>query len=596
MSGCELSGKRRRLVAEIVQRPCNEGLEEKGDPSHCVAEGCEPLSSVVLKTGCNPKDFKQTCAQLSTGKTKAVDGIGFGPLTKIGCTKLNREICQMLVDNFEVEKEGCCIKIQGRSLSIRDSDFERVMGVRSGGLAVELDGWSEVIKINELTSKIFGENREISIVTLKKNILEREEVDDIVKISFVLYAFAILLCPTRPGYVERKFLIPICDTAAIGTKNWESVCFRHLVDGVLSKSNQKDRLGYMSGCMLFVQLFYFDCVGYSASMVSKSVHPVVAWTNKRCRSMIEWISAQWGSHGGCVYISNSVGAKIGENLEADYGCQLVCESVPEHVSKALFQIYGVQNEIRFVSSKMGCMEANIERVRKIIFEIGKIMREMNVGVRGQLHSYRMKTGNGNEFGSDDDGSVIGIDIEPWQKRPLSSYYDGGSWQEGAYDEAAKEGDRYVEDTGAEVGLKLGPVSTDDGNVGKEEDRFPLKGNLSLTEWTLLKFLFEKPTRGPVKCRDEVARFGEWIMSTADFDCLRPRNKISNKVINISAAYLFEKESDSWFLPTNFGEQACYKNQSSKVETSLASIISECGLHRFNRRLKWCSKILIPVHD
>ncbi|KAM5585243.1 hypothetical protein ABKV19_004568 [Rosa sericea] len=554
MIGCELSGKRRRL-----QRPRNEGVEKKGDPSHCVAEGGEPLSSVVLKTGCNPKDFKQTCAKLSTEKTKAVDGIGFGPLTKIGCTKLNREICQMLVDNFEVEKEGCCIKIQGRSLSIRDSDFERVMGVRNGGSAVELDGWSEVIKINELTSKIFGENTEISIVTLKKNILEREEVDDIFKISFVLYALAILLCPTRPGCVEMKFVIPVCDAAAIGTKNWASVCFRHLVDGVLSY--QKDRSGYMSGCMLFLQLFYFDCVGYSASMVSKSVHPVVAWTNKRCRSMIEWISAQGGSHSGCVYISNSVGAKIGENLEADYCCQLVCENVPEDVSKALFQIYGVQNEFRLVSSKMGCMEANIERVRKIIFEIGKILREMNVGVRGQLHSYRKKTGNGNEFGSDDDGSVI------------------------------EEGDRYVEDTGAEVGLKPGHVSTDDGNVGKEEDRFPFKGNLSLTEWTLLKFLFEKPARGPVKCRDEVARFGEWIMSTADFDCLRPGIKISSKVINISAAYLFEKESDSWFLPTNFGEQACYKNQSSKVETSLASIISECGLHRFNRRLKWCSKVM-----
>ncbi|XP_062011390.1 uncharacterized protein LOC133727976 isoform X2 [Rosa rugosa] len=352
----------------------------------------------------------------------------------------------------------------------------------------------------------------------------------------------------------------------------------------------------MSGCMLFLQLFYFDCVGYSASMVSKSVHPVVAWTKKTCRSMIEWISSQGGSHDGCVYISNSVGTKIWENLESDYGCQLARESVPEDVLKALFQIYGVQNEVWLVSSKMGCMEANIERVRKIIFEIGKILREMNVGVRGQLQSYTMKIGNGNEFGSVDDGSVIGIDTEPWQKRPLSSYFDGVLWHQGAYDEAAEEGDRYVEDTGADVGLKPGPVSIDDGNVGKEEDRFSLKGNLSRTEWTLLKFLFEKPARGQDKCRDEVARFGEWIMSTAEFDCLCLGNKISSKVINISAAYLFEKESDSWFLPTNFGDQACYKNQSSKVETSLASIISECGLHRFNRRLKWCSKIFIPIHD
>ncbi|XP_050376716.1 uncharacterized protein LOC126794109 isoform X2 [Argentina anserina] len=62
------------------------------------------------------------------------------------------------------------------------------------------------------------------------------------------------------------------------------------------------------------------------------------------------------------------------------------------------------------------------------------------------------------------------------------------------------------------------------------------------------------------------------MTKGDLSCLRPGNPITRKVLS------------------NDGP-----NQLGGGRT-LSQIISECSLHRFNRRLKLCCKIFIPVQD
>ncbi|XP_004297115.1 PREDICTED: uncharacterized protein LOC101296653 [Fragaria vesca subsp. vesca] len=119
--------------------------------------------------------------------------------------------------------------------------------------------------------------------------------------------------------------------------------------------------------------------------------------------------------------------------------------------------------------------------------------------------------------------------------------------------------------------------------------------MTLPDWTLLNFVFREPCKGVDDSSYVVASFCDIILTKSEIDYLRPSNKIYPKVMNIWAAYLSDKHSDSWFLPASFGERAC----DSKLTTRrnwMTTIIEECGLHRFNRRFKHCSKILVPLLD
>jgi hypothetical protein len=122
---------------------------------------------------------------------------------------------------------------------------------------------------------------------LKRIIEEGKEADQTFKVAFILYTFSFVLCPTIPGRVESSLIIPLVDINSIHTKNWASFCFCQLVEGVGLYKNNTDE--YMSGCVLFLQLLYFDSVCYSNCIVTTSVAPVVAWTRGRANSIIKWI-------------------------------------------------------------------------------------------------------------------------------------------------------------------------------------------------------------------------------------------------------------------------------------------------------------------
>ncbi|KAK9922224.1 hypothetical protein M0R45_030699 [Rubus argutus] len=57
------------------------------------------------------------------------------------------------------------------------------------------------------------------------------------------------------------------------------------------------------------------------------------------------------------------------------------------------------------------------------------------------------------------------------------------------------------------------------------------------------------------------------------------------VINIAAAYMFDKDSSSWFFPTDFGESARSINGKVRIGVSIPLVILRSGLQRFHRLLK-----------
>ncbi|XP_040375279.1 uncharacterized protein LOC121053032 [Rosa chinensis] len=126
--------------------------------------------------------------------------------------------------------------------------------------------------------------------------------------------------------------------------------------------------------------------------------------------------------------------------------------------------------------------------------------------------------------------------------------------------------------------------------------FAISGLITPENAHLMKFLFRKNGIGEDKWSEVVASYGDYAVTRKEFQCLSPATPLSCKVINISAAYLNEPESEHWFLPSFFGERARVKDESCSYAKWLTSTIEMCGLKRFHRRLQQCSKIFIPLHD
>lgn len=98
----------------------------------------------------------------------------------------------------------------------------------------------------------------MSLEVLKNLIHNTEKADDTFRISFSLYALAILLCPSTPNKVDPWFLLPLRDPAVVCKNNWATLCFTKLVEGLtLFKKDRSQYLGavlYSCGYSTCIQL------------------------------------------------------------------------------------------------------------------------------------------------------------------------------------------------------------------------------------------------------------------------------------------------------------------------------------------------------
>ncbi|PRQ39244.1 hypothetical protein RchiOBHm_Chr4g0423011 [Rosa chinensis] len=228
---------------------------------------------IRIRVAGRAKEFKRTVGKLSNEKVLAISDMGFGNIFMFRCSKLNLHLCQMLVDNFDVGSS--CMKIHGRHLMISHEDFKRVMNVRDGTCEVDLAGGLDDANIVQLKSMICGSDSEISIDRLRSLVLETESANDIFKISFCLYAIGTLLCPTGDDHVDPRYLLPLREPSTIHSKKWSSYFFMKLVEGV--SSNQSRRCLLVSGCIVFLQLFYLDVVAYSQLFRMVMVLNMTTW-------------------------------------------------------------------------------------------------------------------------------------------------------------------------------------------------------------------------------------------------------------------------------------------------------------------------------
>ncbi|KAK1587123.1 hypothetical protein Q3G72_009747 [Acer saccharum] len=168
------------------------------------------------------------------------------------------------------------------------------MGISDQGDQICLSG--DVPNFDFWKSKFPITSHGIFLKDIEQRLKDMTAADDEFKVTLCLFLLATILCPSAIDYVQTGYLIPLGDVRSIGTKNWSSWCFAALSEGIekFQKNRERFKTCSISGCVLFLELFYLHSLQWDPPMVDKSVIPVVCWTNVKVRKCVTRLHTRGG--------------------------------------------------------------------------------------------------------------------------------------------------------------------------------------------------------------------------------------------------------------------------------------------------------------
>jgi len=202
-------------------------------------------------TRCSPDRFHALVEKLSDQKRTSIEEIGFGTLSALSCTRLNRPLCNYLVQ--KLDPSTCSIELHGKVFELNSYEFGRVMGLEDSGSDVVLGGLVMDDEMKQLYEIHCGGYKRAMMNSLVEKLCACKGPNDNFKVGFVLFALGTVLCPTSALSVSGKYLSSLRRTGEIKTKNWARHGFKYLIKGV--KTFKDKESVYMNRCLLFLQLF-----------------------------------------------------------------------------------------------------------------------------------------------------------------------------------------------------------------------------------------------------------------------------------------------------------------------------------------------------
>ncbi|KAK9911825.1 hypothetical protein M0R45_035713 [Rubus argutus] len=229
--------------------------------------------SPTIYTRCSPHRFQQVVSQFSEEQIAAINDMGFGTLIQLSCTRIRHDLCRFLIDSFDTDSSS--IELHGKTMEVCYSDFKQIMSVPEGGSTVDLRGSIDEPDMKPLLDIYIGKSGNITIPSLIDKLEGANAADHNFKVSFILLALGTLLCPNTSTNIHLKYLLALRNPENIRHLNWATFSFEFLLDGVqlFKQSNSK----YVSGCVLFLQLYYYNVIGYGRTLVDCSKPIIAAW-------------------------------------------------------------------------------------------------------------------------------------------------------------------------------------------------------------------------------------------------------------------------------------------------------------------------------
>ena len=128
--------------------------------------------------------------------------------------------------------------------------------------------------------------------------------------------------------------------------------------------HRENNNGILSGCILFLQLLYFDIVGEGCIYVDRSLASVQAWGTLEVKELVATVQLFGG------YESRSVPIKRAKRTD-DEAVALQNEgNVGSGVDRAVREeLWGVKLELSSVKKDMGCVNAEVGSMRPELYEL-----------------------------------------------------------------------------------------------------------------------------------------------------------------------------------------------------------------------------------
>ncbi|XP_052296312.1 uncharacterized protein LOC107177990 isoform X2 [Citrus sinensis] len=203
-------------------------------------------------------------------------------MLELRCGRLRQDFCETLVQQYDTKRH--CIVLHGREFCLNPTTFNIVMGIKDGGEPVYIR--EEAGDIIKLRAKYRTGGRGIEIVVVSERLIASESSDDEFKIMFCLFLLGTVLCPTSSSYINSMYLHALKDVQLIRKKNWVTWCFNFLWEGIAKYKDHQVKS--VSGCVVFLELFYFSAVLYDRCSMDRTVCLVSVWTKEEIRRLLNW--------------------------------------------------------------------------------------------------------------------------------------------------------------------------------------------------------------------------------------------------------------------------------------------------------------------
>ncbi|GLU01525.1 hypothetical protein SLE2022_188310 [Rubroshorea leprosula] len=230
----------------------------------------KPRKQTKLVTRCSPGRLFNVLQRLTPEQKDAVKSMGFGSLLSLRCRTLRRSLCLWLLERFNTAQRS--LEICGKCIPLYHRDVEHVMGLTASGKDVVNSGPDDLIA--DLRHHYNATNHGISVRLLEDRLAAPEAGEDF-KRSFVLYALGTVLSPTARLDVSPSFLHFLTNMDVLHQYNWGKFLLDRLVREI-SRFRQ-GRQQAVGGCLLFLQLFYYDSISIEgAGSLSSAVVPCLS--------------------------------------------------------------------------------------------------------------------------------------------------------------------------------------------------------------------------------------------------------------------------------------------------------------------------------
>ncbi|VVA38690.1 PREDICTED: LOC105648212 isoform, partial [Prunus dulcis] len=121
----------------------------------------DSVNEMGFITRCSSDRFHRTVEKLSNEKRLAINAIGFGNVSSLSCTRLHRQLCQFLIQRFNLDTSF--IELHDNVFGISAVEFGRVMGLKNTSEDVELDWPVEDEKVKQLVKSFGGNGKRVLV-------------------------------------------------------------------------------------------------------------------------------------------------------------------------------------------------------------------------------------------------------------------------------------------------------------------------------------------------------------------------------------------------------------------------------------------------